>query len=262
MIFQGRKMKLLYLLSIFFLNAPFINSANFDDDIIKGDSCYSKFDLQNAYTFYKKAYNIQPKNYLAIMKLTRVSNDLCEYYYELRDKDSSEKEVNLAVSTAETFHSLFPDSAKVYTFLAWSYGNLALFKGGKDKIKLAHKIKDNAEKAIKMDSTDYLPYIILSIYNRQIGALSWFERLFANMFFGDVPEGSFEESEKLMLKALKLQPGVIIALFHLSLTYKEMGETDKEIETLKKILDLPVRDFRDKFAKRKAEKRLKELLNQ
>ena len=254
-------MKLLFLLFILFLNTS-INPANFDDDIIKGDSCYAKFDLQNAYTFYKNAYNIKPKNYLAILKLTRVSNDLCEYYYELRDKESSEKEVNLAVSNAEMFQTLFPDSAKAYTFLAWSYGNLALFKGGKEKIKLAHKIKDNAEKAIKMDSTDYLPYIILSIYNRQIGALSWFERLFANMFFGDVPEGSFEESEKLMLKALKLQPGVIIALFHLSLTYKEMGETDKEIETLKKILDLPVRDFRDKFTKRKAEKRLKELLNQ
>lgn len=236
-------------------------SSDFTDYINKGDSCYAKFDLQNAYEYYQNAYDIKPKDYNVLLKITRVCNDLCEYYYELRDKESSEKNVNLAVSNAEKFHSLFPDSAKVYTFLAWSYGNKALFEGGKGKIKLAHKIKDNAELAIQMDSTDYLSYIILSIYNRQIASLGWFERLFANTFFGDVPEGSFEESERLMLKALKLKPGIIIALFHLSLIYKEMNETEKEIKVLKQIIELPEQDFRDKFAKRKVQKRLEELLN-
>jgi len=112
-----------------------------------------------------------------------------------------------------------------------------------------------------VDSTDYLPYLILGIYNRQIGALGWFERLFANTFFGDVPEGSFEESEKLMLKALELQPGIVIATFHLSLTYKEMDKEEKEIEMLKKVLELPNLNFRDTFAKRKSKERLQELLD-
>jgi len=165
------------------------------------------------------------------------------------------------VDFAERFYSLYPDSAKVYAYLAWSYGNQALFEGGKEKIKLAHKIKDNAAKAISIDSTDYLPYVILGIYNRQIGALSWFERLFANTFFGDVPEGSFEDSEKMMLKALELQPGIVIATFHLSLTYREMGEEEKEIKMLKKVLELPKRNFRYTFAKRKSKERLQELLD-
>ncbi len=254
-------MKTRLILIILTLTTTLTFSNDFIDYINIGDSCYAKFDLQNAYNYYKKAYDAEPKDYNALLKITRVCNDLCEYYYELRDEESSEKNVNLAVSNAEKFYSLFPDSAKVYAFLAWSYGNQALFKGGKEKIKLAHKIKDNAELAIQMDSTDYLPYIILSIYNRQIASLSWFERLFANTFFGDVPEGSFEESERLMLKALKLKPGIIIALFHLSLTYKEMDETQKEIKVLKQIIESPERDFRDKFAKRKAQRRLEELLD-
>ena len=112
-----------------------------------------------------------------------------------------------------------------------------------------------------MDSTDYLPYVILGIYNRQIAALGWFERLFANTFFGDVPEGSFEESEKMMLKALELQPGLVIAAFHLSLTYKEMGEEEKEIEMLKKVLEMPKLNFRDAYAKRKSKERLEDLLD-
>lgn len=257
-----RKINLNYfVLLLIIINTTIIYSNGFDELIDEGDSLYINYDLAKALHNYEQAYNLKPDDYNLLLKITRVCNDLGEYYYELHDDSSSEKAVYEGVNFAEKFHRLYPDSAKVYTFLAWSYGNQALFEGGTEKIKLAHKIKDNAEKAIRMDSTDYLPYIILGIYNRQLAALSWFERLFANTFFGDVPEGSFEDSEKLMLKALEIQPGIIIATFHLSLTYKEMGNEEKEIEMLKKVLELPECDFRDKFAKRKSKKRLAELLN-
>lgn len=256
-------MKLFFILILTFLffNNATVLPSSFDELISKGDSLYTKSDMQNALNYYEQAYRIDSSDYYLLLKLTRVCNDLGEYYYELHDEKSSEKVVYEGVDFAEKFYSLYPDSAKVYTYLAWSYGNQALFEGGKEKIKLAHKIKDNATKAIEMDSTDYLPYLILGIYNRQIGALSWFERLFANTFFGDVPEGSFEESEKMMLKALELQPGIVIATFHLSLTYKEMDEEEKEIAMLKKVLELPKVNFRDKFAKRKSKERLEELLD-
>jgi tetratricopeptide (TPR) repeat protein len=227
----------------------------------RGDSLYLKSDLNKALIEYEKACKVDSANYFILFKLTRTCNDLGEYYYELRDEESSKTVVYKGVRYAVKFRQLFPDSAKVYSYLAWSYGNQALFEGGKESIKLAHKIKDNAVKSIRMDSTDFLPYVILGIYNRQIGALNWFERLFANTFFGNVPDGSFEESEKMMLKALNIEPGLIIAAFHLSLTYGEMGNEEKEIECLQKVLDLPERNFRDKFAKRKSKERLEELLN-
>ncbi len=254
-------MKLPFLLILLFFNSTMLLPNSFDELIAKGDSLYAQSDMQNALDYYEQAYSIDSSDYYLLFKLTRVCNDLGEYHYELHDEESSEKVVYVGVDYAERFHSLYPDSAKVYTYLAWSYGNQALFEGGKEKIKLAHKIKDNATKAISMDSTDYLPYVILGIYNRQISALSWFERLFANTFFGDVPEGSFEESEKMMLKALELQSGMVIAAFHLSLTYKEMGEEEKEIEMLKKVLELPNLNFRDTYAKRKAQERLDDLLD-
>ncbi|MCH9028162.1 MAG: hypothetical protein IH819_00795 [Bacteroidetes bacterium] len=254
-------MKLSLILILLFSNSIIVSSNSFDELISKGDSLYAQSDMQNDLDYYEQAYSIDSSDYYLLLKLTRVCNDLGEYYYELHDEKSSEKVVYDGVDYAERFYSLYPDSARVYTYLAWSYGNQALFEGGKEKIKLAHKIKDNAAKAISIDSTDYLPYVILGVYNRQIGALSWFERLFANIFFGDVPEGSFEDSEKMMLKALELQPGIVIATFHLSLTYKEMDEEEKEITMLKKVIELPELDFRDTFAKQKSRERLQELLD-
>ena len=223
-------MRLCTTLILILFKCIIILPNTFDELVAMGDSLYSQSNLQNALDYYEEAYGIDSTDYYLLLKLTRVCNDLGEYYYELRDEDSSEKVVYQGVYFAERFFSIYPDSAKVYAYLAWSYGNQALFEGGKEKIKLAHKIKDNATKAISMDSNDYLPYVILGIYNRQIGALNWFERFFANTFFGDVPEGSFEDSEKMMRKALELQPGIVIAAFHLSLTYKEMGDEEKEID--------------------------------
>jgi tetratricopeptide (TPR) repeat protein len=254
-------MKSLVIVIFFITNTIIIFSNSFEELVARGDSLYAKSELQSALDYYEQAYAIDSSDYYLLLKLIRTCNDLGEYYYELREEKSAEKVVYHGVDCAEKYASLYPDSAKVYAFLAWSYGNQALFEGGNEKIKLAHKIKDNAEKSIKMDSTDYLPYLILGIFNRQIGALNWFERLFANTFFGDVPDGSFEESEKMMLKALELQPGIVIATFHLSLTYKEMDQEEKEITMLIKVGELPEVNFRDKFAKRKSKERLEELQN-
>ena len=246
---------------IFFLLSPLIICQTTNEFISKGDDCNKKFDLKNAAKYYEKAYKICPDNYYVLLKITKIYNDLGEDYNENKDENNAENSFKAALKYAKEFSSKFPDSAKVYTLLAMSYGNLALFEGGNSKLKLAYLIKDNANKAVEKDSTDYLPYIILSIYNRQIASLSWFERAFANTFFGKVPDGSLEESERLMLKSLKIEPGIVTGMYQLSLTYQEMGKEKKEIEWLKKVLDAPITDFRDKYAKRKAKSRLSELID-
>ena len=233
----------------------------FENYLGKGDSFYKSFNFVAAIGQYEKAYAIAPNEFEVLSKLTRTYNDLSEEYYEKKDEKNAERSVNQGLKYAEEFYKKFPDSAGVYAYLAWSYGNLALYKGGNEKVKLAHKIKENAEESIRKNPNDYLPYIILGIYHRQIASLSWLEKLFAETFFGDVPEGTLEESEKYLLKALEIKPGVVIATFHLSLAYKEMGDEEKEIRTLRKVLDLPEKDFRDKYAKRKSERRLKELMD-
>lgn len=225
----------------------------------KGDDFYKKFDLKLAVMNYEEAYSLAGDEYEILIKLSRTYNDLGEDYYELKDSKNSELAINKALKYSELLLVKFPDSAITYAYLAMSYGNLAMFKGGNEKVKLAHKIKENAEKSIKIDPNNYLPYIILSIYHRQIASLSWLERAFANTFFGKVPDGSFEESEKMMLKALEIQPGICVAMFHLSRTYYEMDNEKKEREWLKKIIEAPITDFRDKYAKRKAKEILKNL---
>ncbi|MFB3056617.1 MAG: hypothetical protein ACE1ZQ_05585 [Ignavibacteriaceae bacterium] len=109
------------------------------------------------------------------------------------------------------------------------------------------------------ESTDYLPYVILGFYNRQIVALSRLRNYLQIYFLVMCLKAVLEDLEMMILKALGIQPGIVIATFNLSLTYREMGEEEVEIYT--KVFGLPKMNFRDNFAKRKAKYNSDEVLN-
>lgn len=221
-----------------------------------GDEAHKKFDNVNAALNYERAYELVPDNYEILLKVTAAYNDAGEEHVELRKRDLAEKYINKAVYYAEIFHEKFPDSADVYCYLALSYGNVAMFRRSKEKIKLAKVVKENATKSLQMNPDQFIPYVILGIYHREIADLSFFERLFANAFFGDVPDGSFEESVEMFSKALTILPRSIVPAYQLSKTYGYMGEDEKEKELLKKILSYKIVNFRDKFAIEKAKRKL------
>ncbi|RPI71330.1 MAG: hypothetical protein EHM47_10455 [Ignavibacteriales bacterium] len=253
-------------LTIFYLVLLLIFPNEFETYLKKGDELHKKFDNKNAAIQYEKAYDLAPDNYYVLLNITEVYNDLGEEYVELSRRsevnhfrDEAKNYIDKAIHFAELFQKKFPDSADAYTYLALSYGNIAMFRGSKEKIKLAHQVKNNAEKSLQMDPDNYISYIILGIYNREIGNLSFFERIFANTFFGDVPEGSFEESIKMFNKALQLMPQTIVPAYGLAKTYRYMSEDEKEKELLQKILKYKVQNFRDKFAIEKAKRRLENL---
>lgn len=240
---------------ILLITSPVI-SANYEELMARGDSYYKKMDLLNAMRSYEEAYEFNNTGFEILSKLTRVYNDYGEDLLESRRREESEVYIKKGIEMSEKLLELYPDKALSYTYRALSLGNYAMFVGGKEKIKFAHQIRDNARKAVKLNPDDFLPYIILGIYNREIANLSWLERAFANTFFGNVPEGSFEESEKMLLKALSIDSKVVMVHYQLAKTYRYMENREKELYYLKTAINLPVRDFRDKYSKRKAERRL------
>ncbi len=230
-----------------------------NDYMHEGDVYHEKYDNINAVKSYEKAFKIFPNNYFVISRLTLAYDDAGEEMLELKKDDDAEDYINKAVMLSEVFQSKFPDSALAYTYLALSYGNIAMFKGGKEKIKYAFKVKLNAEKAMKMNPEDVYPYIILGIYYREAANLNWLEKLFAKTFLGGVPEGTYDESIQMFSKALSIDQNIITAYYNLSKTYDKLEEREKQIDCLKKVIKLPIRNFRDKYSKIKAAKKLSEL---
>ena len=93
----------------------------------------------------------------------------------------------------------------------------------------------------------------------EAAGLNWFEKLFAKSFFGGVPEGTYEESIKMFMKALAIDNNLIAAYYNLSKTYDKIGDRKDELSCLNKVMRLPVRNFSDKYSKIKTDKKLEEL---
>lgn len=221
----------------------------------QGDEYYEQLDNAQALLEYEKAFQLAPDDFDVLMRLTRSCNNVGEDI----DSDDSKPYFERAVEYAETILAKYPDKAETHYFLSVSYGNLAMFTGGKTKVKLSRNVKEHAEKAIELDPTHAESYVVLGIYYREIANLNRVLKAFAKVFFGGLPGGSNEDAERSFLKALELQPGYINAHFQLAKTYEKMKAKDKAIAQYETLLELPNRDHQDQAIKTKAEKRLSEI---
>jgi tetratricopeptide (TPR) repeat protein len=255
------KLKLVFISIQIIIFTSLLHSQADKGYIAQGDEYTAKFDNLNAVKSYEEAYKFSPNSYDVLTRITLAYNDEGEELLNLRKKDEAEKYIEQGIKYAEILQKKFPDSALSYTYLALTYGNMAIFKGGKDKIRYADKVRQNALKAIKMNPDNYFPYIILGMYYREAAGLTWYEKIFAKTFLGGIPEGTYQQSIQMFDKALSLDSNLIVADYQLSKTYRNMGEKDQEINLLKKVLTMHIRNFRDKYAIIKAKHQLEKLMN-
>jgi len=241
-------------------------AEDYNSYIQQGDMYYKEFDNQKALEEYKKAYELSPDSFEALMKLTRAYNDVGEDLKGIKfkpDEESNSAKVEeyfrKAAQYAELLRKKFPDRAESYFYLAAIYGHLALFKGGKEKVRLARDVEKNSRMAIGLDPKFIPAYIVLGAYYREVASLSWVLKAFARTLLGGLPNGTDRDSEKTLLKAVQLNPQVIHTHFELAKTYDAMGEEEKAAEQLKEILELPIADHQDKAIKEESEKELQRL---
>jgi tetratricopeptide (TPR) repeat protein len=244
----------LRVLIFVFVFCTSIFSQDLNSIISTGDSLYNGFNIYEAFKYYQKAYETAPQNYQSLLNISKIYNAAGELKRRESKPDTAEAYFNKAIKLSEKFIKFFPDSSLAYTYSAISYGNLARFVGGKERLTYAKKIETNAKKAIEMDSSNALPYIVLGAYFREIARLSWIERTFANILYGSVPDGSYEDSEKMLKKALKINPKIITANFQMALTYRAMDKVEQEKEYFNKVLSFPLYDFRDQHLKNAAKR--------
>ena len=249
------KLKISLILILFTIMIVPAHADEASDLLIAGDEQYAKFENGKALEIYEKAYAVNPCSYEALMKVTRAYIDRGE---DLDNKESEGLYLQ-AVEHAEWMLKKEPEKAEAYFYASAAYGKLALFRGGKAKVKLSGSVKKNALKSIELDPQYEKPVTALGIYYREVANLNWFLRGFANTFFGGELKATNEQSEETLLKAIELDPQRIYPRFALAKTYKIMRKKDKEKEQLEKVLELPIGDHQDQDKKDKAQKRLEKL---
>jgi len=243
-----------FIVTMLFGLFMFLNRTPEVNHIVKGDQYYQSLDNEHALEEYMQAYKDAPTDYHSLLRVVRIHNDNGRIH--LRKDSLSESEYRKALLYADLLVRYYPDSASSQFWLALSKGSLIPFVGVREKISIGKEVRQLVGKAIEQDSTFSYPYVIRAIFEREGAQLSWFEKGFVQIIFGENLSGSLQASEYYLQKALRYDPGNSFAYYELFWTYKAMGDISKATASLRRVIMMTPRNLREKCQQDEAQQQL------
>lgn len=196
-----------------------------------------------------------PKNGEAAWRLSRaliVTSNL------ETDKKRRRDTLEEALVLAESAVIELPESYHAHTCLAICKGNLTNLVGGKRRIELAEGARTSAVHAIKLEPDNFMAYMVLGVWHREMANISGFTRILATIVYGGLPEGaSMEESERCLRRATELAPDRINPHRELGITLVEMKRYEEAEKFLAKAASLSVECPDDRIYQEDVRDRLK-----
>ena len=216
-----------------------LHSTDFSFVLKKGDSAFYAMNYETADSLYSSILERDPVNAHANWRLARLYVSMGE---ALSPENTAERQpcYEKAVRHAEASIKSNDNIAEGHTWLAASLGVLADNVGPREKIKRANIIRSELDRALELNPEDDVALSILGSFNREIADMGWFEKVFAKTFLGSLPKGSQEEAEKMLKKAIAVNPRVIRHYHELGKLYRDMKRYPEAVLVLNEALTKPV----------------------
>lgn len=246
------------LLAVAFAAGPRAGAQTASERIAQGDRAYADLQARTALDQYRLALSIEPKSYEALCKASRVEVDLAEGLDAGPDHDSLQAN---AQRHAEAAIAVNPRNAEGHFALARALGRKALSLGTMDRIRYAKLIRLEALAALRYDSLHAGAIHVMGSWNAEIMRVNGFERAFAKRFLGAevFGEANWEAAQRLMEKAVRLDPDRLVHHLDLGSIYADRGDKAGAREQFLFVIRAPLRQFNDPLYKKKAAERLKKL---
>jgi tetratricopeptide (TPR) repeat protein len=167
--------------------------------MVEADAAFRRIDYRAALSAYLLAVQESPKSTEGLWKLARI--------HVLMAEVATGKDQGALLTQAEEYArlciSIDSTVSDGHTWLAASLGYQALAAGSAKKLELAQGLLEESAKALELNPHDDVAYSIRGSFFRALGNASWIEKGIAQLFFGDVPDGGYEESEAALQQALR-----------------------------------------------------------
>ena len=245
---------LLALIGFVLFAAP----RSFSTALADGDQEFIRLNYPLALVIYDSLLTTTPDSAEVLWRLARL-------YVCIADTSPRDQKLDL-YRRAEVFalRCIAADStnSRGHTWRAAALGNMAMFEGGKSKVKLCCAIRDELDLSIRLNPGDDIAYSILGSFYMALGNVSWFERQLASIFLGSLPEGGYAESERALRRAIALAPNVIRHHFELGNLFVLLGRDKEAVAEFQQVQTLPVLVARDQQTRHTAAGLIKDLEEQ
>ena len=204
--------------------------------IQKGNVFYDKLQPAEALKFYLPAEKLEPNNARLLVRIAR------QYRHLMSDATKREEKVQLgttAVEYARRAVALAPEDAETQLALAISLGKLLPLQSSKEQFLNSRVIKSTADKVIALDPKNDLGWQILGRWYFNVADVSTVKRALAQIVYGTLPAAKYEDAERCFLKAIELNPNLLMHYIELGRTYAAMGKKAEARKFITKGLAMP-----------------------
>ena len=252
------RLRMTVLLAAALAAAPHAGAQTAGERIAQGDRAYAELQAKTALDQYRLALLIDPKNYEALCKASRVEVDLAESMDGGAMHDSLQAN---AQRHAEAAIAVNPRNAEGHFAEARALGRKALSLGTMDRIRYAKRIRLEALEALRYDSLHAGAWHVMGSWNAEVMRVNGLERAFAKRFLGAqvFAEANWESAQRDMEKAVKIDPEQLVHHLDLGSIYADRGDKAAAREQFQLVIRAPVRLFNDPLYKKKAAEHLKKL---
>lgn len=196
--------------------------------LAQGKAFERDYDFQRAWAAYRAAARSDSTSYELWWRLAKTASDRGQRFEYDQQKAKAEAAYAEAVSASRRAALLEPDGWQGHAGLAANLGRLALFEGGKARIRLAREVRQEADRALLLNPGDDRSWHVLARWNRTLAQLSFIERTAAKLVYGGVPEGaSMNDAVTDFEQAIALEPRSANHHLELGRTYLALGLKDK-----------------------------------
>jgi tetratricopeptide (TPR) repeat protein len=233
------------------------------EHIALGDSAHAALAPQQALGHYRAVLALDSTNYIALWKAGRETVDLAKQI--AGDDGASKRRRDSLYAAAQAYGEAAvranPNGADGHFTVAQALGRLSRTRGGKERVRFAKTIYDEAMKAIELDSTHDGAYHVVGAWHAEVKRLSGFQKFFAKTLFGGgfLDKGNWDDAQKYLEKAVALKSQNIFHRLELAEVYIDVGKYSKAREQFAAIEPLPIADVLDHQYKQDAKQLLEDI---
>lgn len=243
---------IIFISTSFFTNT--LQAQDFNELVKEADRLEAIPNEKAALHNFKEALKLQPLNLYTLTKCSELCSRIGNREKDHKSRDSY---YHAAMTYAQIAIKYHPESDESHVVMAIASGRVALTKSGKEKISFVKDIKAHADKAVKINPSNFKAWHIIGKWNYEVSNLNMLEKAATKVFYGGLPASSFKAAIEAYEKAKALNPNFALNYLELAKAYKKNNEKSKAISMLKHAQNLPVKTEDDPRIKREAAELLK-----
>lgn len=233
------------------------------DHVAMGDSAHTALRPEEALAHYQAAIALDSTSYEALWKAARSVADIAKQVEGDASpvKQRRDSLYSMGRDWAEAAVRANPEGADGHYALSMVLGRLSRTRGGKERVRFAKIIFDEATRALELDPDHDLAHHVLGAWHAEVKRLSGIQKFFARTLFGGgfLGQGKWEAAVEHLERAVALKPDHVYHRLELGEVYIDVGLYAKAREHLTTIATLPIADVLDQHYKDTAAQLLEDI---